>query len=437
MSDTERETETNKNENVDRNTILLQQRIEEIDEETAQLEAALQQMNEKSDQKIDGVKAATPTEESKTFESSPRVLSNPQLARDCAVSTRKSSRYAYVSLVMCGDAYVVGALPLAASLKLSGTKHDCVCLVTKDVSDTARRQLSTIFDRVLQVDYVEARCSPMKTAVQNRVYSSWINKSFTKWRILTLTEYDKVLFMDSDVIVLRNMDELFELSAPAGTFSNCWGWPYMKSTKRRPHAPESKMGIRNPFYGNVPHGRSVSTTIVRQGLQGSFAVCGTTVLLKPSQFQFDELLRILGPYLIRPVPPRSDAAVIDNGWGFTSCHSGHDEQVIAYLYCKQGIRWTHISQQFNFIPWHANWLKEEGQGESKFGRPYVFHYIMKKPWVCTDEDDFDPTCNLDSLDLAPVVSDYGPKRMDRQLCILANGRLLAHTAKRRWIGIAE
>lgn len=37
-----------------------------------------------------------------------------------------------------------------------------------------------------------------------------------------LTDYEKVLFVDADKIVLSNCDSLFDLRAPAGTFSSPW-----------------------------------------------------------------------------------------------------------------------------------------------------------------------------------------------------------------------
>jgi hypothetical protein len=43
-------------------------------------------------------------------------------------------RFAYVMLVMKGDNYIPGALVTAYSLRLTGTKHHLVCMITSDVS---------------------------------------------------------------------------------------------------------------------------------------------------------------------------------------------------------------------------------------------------------------------------------------------------------------
>jgi hypothetical protein len=44
----------------------------------------------------------------------------------------------------------------------------------------------------------------------------------TKYACLHLEQYDKVCLLDVDVIVLRNMDDIFQIQAPAGSFDNYW-----------------------------------------------------------------------------------------------------------------------------------------------------------------------------------------------------------------------
>jgi hypothetical protein len=284
---------------------------------------------------------------------------------------KRNSPFAWVTLVMKGDDYVQGALPLAYSLQKSQTIYPCVCMVTPDVSDVACQRLAAIYDQIVEVDYFQAPCPPMRTEFQENVYGSWINQSFTKWRCLQLKDYKKVVFLDADMIILSNMDDLFQLPTPAGTFSNAFGWPYGKETKRRPaEKGEPPRGMYNPYYG-LKHGRVVPPAMIEKGLNSnSFAVCGTTLLLEPSQTKWQELEQILHPPSHEPV------------FGFRSCYSGYDEQVITWLYHRdQRCRWTMISQIYNYIPWQYKWLRECGEGKTQYGRPRVFHYIMRKPWA--------------------------------------------------------
>lgn len=43
-------------------------------------------------------------------------------------------------------------------------------------------------------------------------HGSFLTMAYTKFRLWTLTQYEKVLFLDSDTLILRNMDHLFENS---------------------------------------------------------------------------------------------------------------------------------------------------------------------------------------------------------------------------------
>merc|ERR1712232_1297295 len=56
---------------------------------------------------------------------------------------------------------------------------------------------------------------------------------FTKFQLFGLTEYRKVLFLDLDMLILKNMDELFDLEPPAAMMK----------------------GRRNPYHGEPIDGR--------------------------------------------------------------------------------------------------------------------------------------------------------------------------------------
>lgn len=290
-------------------------------------------------------------------------------------SIAKKTPFAYITLVMKGDSYVPGALVLGCSLRHSKTSHALICMVTADVSGKARQQLELVYDQVVEVPLLEFKCKPLRTVKQNELYSSWISASFTKWNCLKQTNYEKVLFLDSDLVVLQNLDELFTLPAPAGTFSSPWAAPYAGMSAKRDASRGD--GIYNPYLG-LKHGDKVSSSILRKGFyEKSFVCIGTSVLLAPSVEDFE--------YLIKMVKGREP-------FGFEDCNSGFDEQSIARLYYEKEVRWHHISQVYNFIPWHPEWLEDPKGGDDTRGSetkgtgtkdtPYLFHYFgsVDKPW---------------------------------------------------------
>ncbi len=122
---------------------------------------------------------------------------------------------AWVTL-LTAPSYVVGVRTLRASLERAGTPYPLVVLVTDDI-DAADRQL-------LQDDGCILRpVEPLRPASGLR--DSYANARFaqvwTKLRAWQLTDYERVVVLDADMLVTQNMDELFSLELPAGQIAAC------------------------------------------------------------------------------------------------------------------------------------------------------------------------------------------------------------------------
>lgn len=127
---------------------------------------------------------------------------------------------AYITLAT-NDAYCKGALALGISLRNSLTTRDLVVMVCHPVSSNIRAQLASVYDTVVEVDMMDSE-DPTHLALLNRPE---LGITFTKLHCWKLTQYEKCVFMDADMLVLKNIDELFgkeELSAVADV-----GWPDM------------------------------------------------------------------------------------------------------------------------------------------------------------------------------------------------------------------
>ena len=265
---------------------------------------------------------------------------------------------------MKGDAYVPGALVSAFSVSLTNTPHSLVCMVTSDVSDTARSRLSLVFHRVVEIDYITAQAKPLRTAKQQSLYKSWSDCSFTKWQCLSLTDYDRVLFIDADKLILANIDHLFFLPAPAATFSSPWSTAYLTPAQKRKRGA----GLDNP-YTQLQHGDRVPYDAIERGFNTNSVVCiGTMVLLQPSTVHHAEFMRLLEPYR------QSEGQEAPASFGYEKCHSMLDEQSLTLLYHQRlSIPFTYIHQRYNYLCWHRDWLGTDDM-------PFVFHYFSTKPW---------------------------------------------------------
>lgn len=261
----------------------------------------------------------------------------------------ETDKYAYAVLVMKGDFYVPGALTMATSLKKTGTQHDIVCMVTGDVSKQAKQTLNLVFDKVVDIDYISEPYLHLNTAKEEAMYHSWMREALTLYRCLWLFEYKKVCLLDSDIIVIRNMDNIFELSAPAGSFHSFW-----------------LKGHCNPYPSDLKHGDTVPTECIERALhmKNSFVCIGNCLLLPPGKKTADEFITYINHFISRY-----------HTLGFHNCNSGTNEQAIAHFFANWlGMTWTHIGTQYQCIPWKYSATDPEGS-------PYLFHYFNIKPWA--------------------------------------------------------
>ncbi|KAI0068396.1 nucleotide-diphospho-sugar transferase [Artomyces pyxidatus] len=118
---------------------------------------------------------------------------------------------AFVTL-LTKDAYLPGALVVDACMKAVGSKYPFVVLATPTLSQEVRDVLKrrNVPIREIQGLYPQEGAHSL-AAHDERFADTW-----TKLRAFELIEYDRVVMMDSDMIVTRNMDELMTLDLPSG-----------------------------------------------------------------------------------------------------------------------------------------------------------------------------------------------------------------------------
>ncbi|MBA3546851.1 MAG: glycosyltransferase family 8 protein [Nannocystis sp.] len=110
---------------------------------------------------------------------------------------------AYVTMVCCGDTYLPGAQALARSLDETGSRLPRIVMVTPDVPDAVNRELAACgWDPYPVAPIV----NPHRDC--ELLYPRF-GLSFTKLRAFDLNEFDRLVFLDADTLVLRNIDSLF------------------------------------------------------------------------------------------------------------------------------------------------------------------------------------------------------------------------------------
>jgi glycogenin glucosyltransferase len=110
---------------------------------------------------------------------------------------------AFVTMITGGDAYLPGIDALGRSLADTGTGVPRVVMVTDDVSQQARSKMG-------EEGWIVRPIEPVPPPAGNELLFDRFRHSYTKLRVFELVEYDKVVFLDADTIVLNKIDELFE-----------------------------------------------------------------------------------------------------------------------------------------------------------------------------------------------------------------------------------
>lgn len=115
--------------------------------------------------------------------------------------------HAYVSMICGGDGYLPGLETLGRSIVETGSTVPRVAMVTRDVTAAARGRLDAQGWRIREVESIG---NPGADLLMPRFANV-----FTKLRAWELVEYDKLVFLDADTVVLRNVDDLFDRPALA------------------------------------------------------------------------------------------------------------------------------------------------------------------------------------------------------------------------------
>uniref|UniRef100_A0A2P2LMW7 Hexosyltransferase n=1 Tax=Rhizophora mucronata TaxID=61149 RepID=A0A2P2LMW7_RHIMU len=117
------------------------------------------------------------------------------------VSVRsQSAEEAYVTLLY-GDEFLLGVRVLGKSIRNTGSKKEMVVLVSDGVSDYAKR--------LLKADgWIVEKISLLANPNQVRPKRFW--GVYTKLKIFNMTNYKKVVYLDADTIVVRNIEDLFK-----------------------------------------------------------------------------------------------------------------------------------------------------------------------------------------------------------------------------------
>ena len=135
-------------------------------------------------------------------------------------------KYAYVTL-LTNDSYFPGVVILQESLRRVNSEYPLICLVNSNVTEQTLANLDKVG---IAHKLVENLDMPKNLVEFNKLHDErmagiW-KDCFTKFYAFEMTEYEKVIFCDADLLILKNVDDCFEkphmTAAVDGEYSNFW-----------------------------------------------------------------------------------------------------------------------------------------------------------------------------------------------------------------------
>ena len=140
--------------------------------------------------------------------------------------------------------YLDGCILAALGLKRQGTNADVICFITHDINESDKNKLEVVFDKVIYVPYIspydmggtgKLKTIKMDPGIFNNC-PGYTEKHpyahvFFKLHIFNpeLFPYEKVCFVDSDLVPMNYYDSLFMLDCPAGWVEYRKKIPYLES----------------------------------------------------------------------------------------------------------------------------------------------------------------------------------------------------------------
>ncbi|XP_057541266.1 putative UDP-glucuronate:xylan alpha-glucuronosyltransferase 5 [Amaranthus tricolor] len=123
------------------------------------------------------------------------------------------AKEAFVTILHSSEDYVCGAIALAHSIRRTNTTKDLVLLADHTISSHSILGLQAVGWKIKRIHRIK---SPNAEA---DAYNKW---NYSKLRIWQLVEYDKLMFIDSDFIVLRNIDHFFNYPQLSAAPNDKW-----------------------------------------------------------------------------------------------------------------------------------------------------------------------------------------------------------------------
>ncbi|KAI6824162.1 nucleotide-diphospho-sugar transferase [Hortaea werneckii] len=271
------------------------------------------------------------------------------------MGVQQAKKYAYTTLITRAS-YLAGVLILAHTLKKQGSRHPLLVYYTDGLQQDAVRALELEAPKLdIILKPVDLLLPPADVKVQ--LIAERFGDTWTKLRVFDCVEYDAVCYLDADMAIYRNMDEIF---TEAERLPHDWlaaNHACVCNLERDPWAP-ADWREENCAFTPTSHPEALykPTQQTPDSRPTWHLLNGGMFLYHPSKELWDDMLHCFNT---------SDKL---------STYKFPDQDFLADYFRD---RWMSLGWQYNALKtmryWHPNiWRDEEVR---------CLHYIVDKPWA--------------------------------------------------------
>jgi alpha-N-acetylglucosamine transferase len=206
---------------------------------------------------------------------------------------KNMKQYAYVTLLLKDDSFLVGCMTLAYTLRKQKTKADLIVMVTPDISKSARKTLKIIYDHVYEVPYIYANKEVHRIELVKRFPQ--YQYTFTKFNLFKFTQYTKLIYIDADAISIKYFDHLFTLDPPAAVYYGYRGKDtHMIENNYKPKMKGNKYFWHEQYCECCEHGKLIDPIYFKDiGLNNNFiGISSELMVLKPNIETYKNILKL-------------------------------------------------------------------------------------------------------------------------------------------------
>lgn len=238
--------------------------------------------------------------------------------------------------------YLAGARALGRSLQKAGSAHPLLVMVTDAIDAESRRALELDGHQLREVAPLGPRASLPGSYANARFADVW-----TKLAAWSLTDLERVVVLDADMLVTRGMDELLDVQLEDGWIAACHA---CRCNPARIASYPASWVPENCFYTHSRDGVPAGTEAGPDDYLN-----GGLIVLRPDRATFDAMV--------------DELAALDD--------------LSRYRFAEQDFLNERFAQRWRPLPYVYNALKTLPFQHPALWDPAAvknIHYIIDKPW---------------------------------------------------------